>query len=419
MSGPAGAGPAGAAPLPRWRTDAFLAAGMVLNYADRSALPVIFPALRGELGLSDVALGLLGSLFLWSYALCGPIAGMLADRYSRRMIVIVSLTAWSVVTALTGLVHGFLLLALLRVALGVSESMFLPSAAGIVAARHGPETRGRAMGLLMVCQSVGVIVGGVGVSYAADHFGWRSALVVLGLGGVALALAAGRFFEVTPAAGSVRAREFRVREALRYLRRTPTYLTLLAGTICAGAAVWIFFNWLPLYLVERFGIRMGEAGFAGVAVLQAASMLGIGAGAWISDRAVKCDQRHRIRIFAAGYLAAAPFLFVLPFAPSVVAISVCCALFSFLRALGSVNEMPVLCDVVPETYRSTAVGILIACACLSGGVGIYLGGVLKASLGLGVVFAALGGLFVLAGLGFALAQRLFLERDLTRAARVA
>ncbi|MBL9216801.1 MAG: MFS transporter [Opitutaceae bacterium] len=407
----------GAAPtVSRWRTDAFLAAGMVLNYADRSALPVVFPALRGELGLSDVTLGLLGSLFLWSYALCGPVAGMLADRYSRRLIVIVSLAAWSAVTALTGLAHGLVALALLRVALGVSESLFLPSAAAIMAANHGLETRGRAMGVLLLCQSVGVIIGGVGVSYAADHFGWRSGFLFLGFAGIALALAGGPLLPSAPAAATTAAPPpFRVRDAIAYLVHTPTYLTLLAGTVCAGVAVWIFFNWLSLYLVEKFGIKMAEAGFAGVAMLQLSSMVGIAAGAWISDRAVRRDHRSRLVVFAAGYFAAAPFLLCFLLDPGLLTVTVCCALFSLLRALGSVNEMPVLCEVVPPAYRSTAVGILIACACLSGGVGIFVGGLLKRGFGLELVFAGLGGFFALAGAGFLLARRRFLESDLARA----
>lgn len=239
----------------------------------------------------------------------------------------------------------------------------------------------------------------------------------MGIAGILLALFSGRFLGVTLNAtvATGDAHKFKERDATRYLIQTPTYLVLLLVTICAGVAVWIFFNWLSLHLVEKYNVKMAEAGFANVAMLQISSMLGIVAGAWLSDWAVRKDYRNRLVVFAIGYFAAAPFLLCFLFDPSILVVSICCSLFSFLRALGSVNEMPVLCEVVPSTYRSTAVGILIACACTSGGIGIFVGGLLKKGIGLEVVFAALGGFFVLAGAGFLLAHRRYLARDVSRA----
>src|SRR5690606_10628386 len=66
----------------RWRVATFLAFAAALNYADRAAMSAVLSAVRTDLGVSDVSLGLLGSVFLWSYAVGSPIAGSLADRYS-------------------------------------------------------------------------------------------------------------------------------------------------------------------------------------------------------------------------------------------------------------------------------------------------------------------------------------------------
>ena len=81
----------------------FLAAS--LNYADRGALTAVFPLLRKDLGMSDLALAAIGSFFLWSYALFSPLAGYLGDRFSRSALVTWSVVAWSVVTALTAFVQ--------------------------------------------------------------------------------------------------------------------------------------------------------------------------------------------------------------------------------------------------------------------------------------------------------------------------
>ena len=98
----------------RWRVAGFLAFAAALNYADRAALSSVLPALRSEFNLTDGQLGLLGSAFLWSYALASPLAGVLADRWSRWKQVAWSLALWSAVTALLGAAHGFVALLGLR-----------------------------------------------------------------------------------------------------------------------------------------------------------------------------------------------------------------------------------------------------------------------------------------------------------------
>jgi MFS transporter, Spinster family, sphingosine-1-phosphate transporter len=398
-------------------TDAYLATGMLLNYADRSALPVVFPALRTEMGLTDVEFGLLGTVFLWTYAICGPLAGMLADRYSRALIVVVSLGAWSFVTLLTGFANSFAMVFALRLLLGVTESLYLPAAAAVLASNHDAATRGRAIGMLQVATALGVVVGGVGVGYAAERFGWRTGFIALGIVGIALALVGRQMVHERSAAatsetGVVNRSPL---EAISYLIRVPTYLTLLVGTICAGIAVWIFFNWLSLYLVEHYGINMSQAGFAGMGTLQIASMVGIMCGAWVSDRLVRRDFRNRMLVFACGYLVASPFLFVFLGSHSVVVVAICCAVFSFFRAFGAVNELPILCEVVPKPFRSTAVGILLACATTAGGLGIFVGGVLKRTMGLNLVFGWLGVFFAFAGLAYFFAYARWLQRDISRA----
>ena len=117
---------------PRWQTAGFLAAAAALNYADRAALSSVLPALRAEFHLSDPQLGLIGSMFLWSYAIASPLAGMLADRWSRRKQVVWSLVVWSGVTALLGAANGLIALLMLRGALGLAESFYLPAATALL-----------------------------------------------------------------------------------------------------------------------------------------------------------------------------------------------------------------------------------------------------------------------------------------------
>jgi sugar phosphate permease len=83
-----------------------------LNYSDRQVVFSIFPILKSELNFTDAQLGLTGSIFLWVYALCSPIAGQIGDRFSKRVLVVTSLILWSGVTAFTGFAtSAFMLLA--------------------------------------------------------------------------------------------------------------------------------------------------------------------------------------------------------------------------------------------------------------------------------------------------------------------
>lgn len=400
----------------RWRVAGFLACAAALNYADRAAMSAVFPALRTDLGLTDTQLGMLGSLFLWCYALGSPLAGTLADRTSRRKLLVWSLALWSAVTALTGVAGGLVTLVLLRAALGLAESLYLPAATALLAEHHTPATRGRAMSVHSVGLNFGVVLGGAFAGYLADHFGWRAGFWVLGLGGIGLALAAGAFLQDGPrAAETVAVVRPSVAEALRYLVRVPSYHVLLAKAMLAGVGIWIFLNWLPLYFREAFDMTLGAAGFAGTFMLQISTVLGIAAGGWISDRAASAGPRRRMLVQGLSYLAAAPFLLLFLTRPGFAAVAVAVSVFSFFRGLGQANENPTLCEVIPARLRSTAIGIMNTCATAAGGVGVLLAGVLKAAFGLDAIFAGISLLFVIAGLALVIAYRRWMDGDVARA----
>jgi MFS family permease len=401
--------------LPRWRTDAFLAAAIALNYAARGVLPVVLPAVKADFHLSDAALGLLGSLFFWTYAAAAPFTGFFGDRYSRRLLVLISVSAWSLTTLLTGASNGWIMLVVLRIAFGLSESLYLPAAAALQADHHGPATRTLAMGLNNLAQNLGPVVGAACAGWLADRWGWRSSFAGLGFVGVALALSAPRFLSDAPVLHAKPMPRAKAGEALSYLARDGTYLVLVANEMISGVAVWIFFFWLPSYLFDTYGVTMAAAGFSGMAMQQLSSFAGTGVGTWLSHRAPGMSARLRQFLFAITSIAAAPCLLCFLFHPRYVTVAVAISIFNLLRAFGGVFELPVLCDVVPISYRSTAVGILISGACSAGGLGVLAAGVLKRSLGLTGVFVIMTGVAGLAGLALLLGWWKFMTRDLARA----
>ena len=191
-------------------------------------------------------------------------------------------------------------------------------------------------------------MGGAFAGYSAQHFGWRTGFVVLGLAGIGLALfARNRIVDAVKPPGAESARRSSAGQALRYLVRVPSFYILLQKTMLAGFTIWIFLGWLPLYFNEVFHLPLGAAGFAGTFMLQIATMLGIAGGGWISDRVAQRSPRGRMLVMAICYACAAPFLLIFLLHPGIGAVIFAVSAFSLLRGLGEASEKPALCDIVP------------------------------------------------------------------------
>ena len=398
----------------KWAIAVMLAFAAAINYADRAALSAVFAPLRSDLGLTDVQLGTLGSVFLWSYAACSPLAGFLADRVSRSRMVVFSLASWSLVCALTGFAQNFAQLVLARILLGVTECLYLPAATALLADHHAPDSRGTAMAVHSVGLNLGVVAGGTVAGYLADHFGWRPGFVVLGTAGLLMAAAAAWVLCDASGAAARARRAQPVWSSLKRLAGIPSYLILLAKAMLAGVGVWIFLNWLPLFYRETYGWNLAASGFVGTFMVQVSTTMGIAAGGYWSDRLAVRETRNRMLLQSLSYLCAAPFLLLFLIQPGFAVASLSVFLFSMLRGTGQANENPVLCDVVEPRLRSTAIGFMNLGACFAGGIGVLLAGALKRDFGLSGVFAGISILFVIAGLLLLAGYHFFLARDVRR-----
>lgn len=402
-----------------WTTVYLLAMLAMVNYADRTAIASVFPLLRKEFGASDVVLAAVGSFFLWAYAIGSPFAGFVADRLSRSRVVVFSLTAWSVVTLWTGFAHSTQELLATRLLLGVAECAYLPAAMALIAGHHPPATRGTALGLHSLGLNFGVMVGGATAGWLGEHFGWRVAFYALGALGLALALFASRVLRDAPDAAPAAPASSTfdgLKQSAAALGRVRSYWILLSAVMLVSIGVWIFYNWLPLYLTENFGFTLAQAGFAGPFVLQASAMLGVTAGGYLSDRAGRRALRYRVILQCVAYSCAAPFLLVFLGRPSFTLVAGCIFGFSLFHAIGSVSLNAVVCDLLGSRLRSTGIGLINTANTAAGGIGVFLTGFFKGRIGLGGSFAAISVTYLVAGVIIIAGYRFSLARDLDRAA---
>src|SRR5229473_3274092 len=158
-----------------------MALSAFLNYVDRGNLALAAPLIQQDLGLSVYQLGILLSSFFWTYALFQIVSGWLVDRVDVNWVLAFGVLLWSVATLATGFVHGFTLLLLMRLVLGVGESVSYPSYSKIIAGHFSEFRRGRANSLISAGQACGPAFGTLLGGLLMARIGWRLFFITLGV----------------------------------------------------------------------------------------------------------------------------------------------------------------------------------------------------------------------------------------------
>ncbi|TCK75730.1 MFS transporter [Acidipila rosea] len=346
-----------------------------LNYADRSAIFSLFPLLKTSLHLSDLELGIVGSSFMWMYALFGPVAGWLGDRWSRRWLIMGGLLLWIVLVFATSLAHSYMQLAVLRGLSGLGEAFYFPAAMSLISSWHGPETRSRAMSIHQSAVYLGSIGGGSLAGIMGQHLGWRSSFLFFGGLGVAVAVGvAFVFFSEDGAYAGGALPEPVVAAGDTGLLRTAGMLLgdarvvrLIVVFIGANFVAMAFMTWLPTLLHTKFHMTVGMAGVTGTLYLQLASVLGVITGGMLADKLVHRHAGGRMLTQALGMVAGVGFLFLTGRAASVSLLIAAMIGFGYCKGVYDSNIFASLYDVVPTQLRASAAGLMNSLGWLGGG----------------------------------------------------
>jgi len=240
-----------------------VALAITLNYVDRGNLATAAPVLHEELQLSNAAIGVLLSSFFWAYAPAQLVAGWLVHRFDLRIVLACGVALWAAATTLTAVAYGFTALLLLRLLLGLGESVTFPSWQ-LLLARHSVEAdRGRAAGLVGAGQGVGPMLGTLCGGLIMARFGWRAMFVALGIL---------TFLWVLPWLRLTR----RLLSSAPVHSGTPVgYGAILRQRDFWGAALGHFFanypfyfviTWMPTFLVKAGGFTLARMAVIGAAV---------------------------------------------------------------------------------------------------------------------------------------------------------
>jgi ACS family D-galactonate transporter-like MFS transporter len=257
-----------------------LGLSVFINYIDRANLSVAAPLLQDELGLSHAQLGLLLSAFFWTYAFMQLLAGWLVDRFEVKWVLAIGFFVWSVATAFTGALHAFAALLVIRVVLGIGESVAYPAYAKIFANHFVESQRGFANSIIGAGQSLGPALGILFGGTLVARFGWRPFFVVLGIASLLWLPPWFRWMPRTAATGPLDMRQGPgLAEIVRHRSTWGTWI----GHFCANYFFYFLLTWLPYYLQrERHFSPHAMARIGGATFLLAALSSPI--CGWLSDR---------------------------------------------------------------------------------------------------------------------------------------
>ena len=365
----------------------------LLNYLDRLMITTMRDPIKQSIIMTEAQFGLLTAVFLWVYGALSPLGGFLADRFSRRVVIMVSLFVWSAVTWWTGHVQTFQQLLVARALMGISEACYIPAALALIADFHRGPTRSIATGLHMSGVYAGAALGGVG-GYIAEKFGWRYGFTLFGVVGVVYAVFltfclkdARQAQPMKSECAEEKGNDIRISSALAALFSQRGFWLLLALNALVGTANWSINGWLPTYLKEHFHLGLGAAGLSATGYIQVASFIGVLVGGAWADRWSRTNLRGRSLVPAIGYVIAGPCLFLSAATDAFSAAILGLIVFGLGRGFFDANHMPILRQVADERFSATGYGVLNFVSCAAGGVMIYAGGALKdANVDLSKVF---------------------------------
>lgn len=368
----------GLLPPGAWRVVALLWIVGLVNYLDRVLIASMHDAIVASIPMTDAQFGLLTSIFLWVYAGISPFAGYVADRFSRKWVIIFSLAAWSVCTWLTGEARTLGMLLAARGGMGISEACYIPASFALITDYHCGRTRSLASGIEVSGIYAGLALGGIG-GFIAEFLGWRSGFTLLGGFGVAYAIILGVFLSNAPAAAAEEVRIARqgLWSAVAELFRCRGFTTFMTLNILVGVSNWLILAWLPLFLEQHFSLAVGLAGISATIYIQASSFVGAIAGARWSDRWAMTNPRARTVVPAVGYAVAAPALFYVAYTHWFAAAVGAMILFGLGKGFYDSNLMPALRQIACERHSATGYGILNCTSSLAGGIMTYVGGAFR------------------------------------------
>jgi MFS family permease len=350
-----------------------------VNYLDRNILVILAEPIKHELALRDWQIGFLtGTSFAIFYALLGLPIARLADRSHRVNICSIALVVWGGMTAACGAVSSYLQLVLARIGVGVGEAGGSPPAVSIISDYFPEQTRGTALGLYNLGVPFGMLLGFVVGGVVNDLYGWRTAFVVAGLPGIALAVLVKLTIREPARAPRDDAYAGSLLADARMLLENRLYRGTVIGAAVFNVAAYGVSLWSPANMVRAFELDTRTAGITMGIVSGLGGALGSFLGGFLSDRLQQRDARWLYWVPALAAAAFFPLALAGVLMPTVNLYAVLLAVTYVVSFATHAPFWAVAQSTVPAHKRAIAAAFLLFLINLIGmGLGPQIAGILS------------------------------------------
>lgn len=333
----------------------------ILNFYDRNVAGALAEPMRRDFGLTDTQIGLLGSMFIWIYALVGVPFGRVADRYSRKKLLAFGILIWSALTAFAGFATTYGMLMVSRLGVGIGEAVVAPSGTSWIGDLVPAARRARALALFML----GVPIGGAlsyffsgPIAQAFGPHGWR----------VGMMAAAAPALLLIPALLMLREPDRGATEAVRHnappgsiwsVLRIPTLWWIIVSGALLNFNMYAYGTFLPAFLARIHGLTLARSGvITGVAYGLGGILGGTIAGMW-GDRIIHSHKNGRMLSAAVIALVGVPLAYfgiILPRGSVVTAVALLTLAIATLNAYYGLVYSSIQ-DIVAPEFRATAMSV--------------------------------------------------------------
>ena len=388
----------------------------LLNYLDRSAVSIAAPEMIRELGLTKTDIGLLGTVFSWTYAFFQLPAGYLIDKFGPKKMYFIAVAIWSIATSMMSLGHSMAHFVLFRVLLGIGESPNSPNSSKITTQWFPREERGQASGIWDSGSKWGAAVAPPVLTLLMLAFGWRGMFIIIGAIGVIVAVAFYIFYKSPEEAKRLSEEEYRHilagRDGTDAASVRIPWLTFFKYRQTWGmmpgffTSIWIwniFITFLPLFLQDTLGVSIGKTGWLAAIPYLVAAIAAIYGGRitlMLVRRQGKSAMGSKKLVLVVAAILTGALLVIEPFVHSLtLAIIVLCMALGLIAIIQS-QSWALTSDIVPDTHAARFGSIMNFGGYFGGALAPVITGIVVDRTGsytpsfiLAGIIAALGALF--------------------------